>query len=104
MTGAIREAEALPSLPQSVEESEFIIAQGNEKGDETAHRTAIVAIPKYGEGEIVNLSPDVALTVSATGPSYYTQIKKEEGKLSGYRLNGSKMTAENTWRIALDSD
>jgi len=65
-------------------------------------RQALVAVPKYGEGPIIKLRPDVDLDNSATGPSYFTQIKKEEGKLSGYRLNGSRQTSENTWRINLD--
>ena len=38
MTGAIRKTEALPSLPQAPEETEFLIAQGHLKGDEKAAR------------------------------------------------------------------
>ena len=68
------------------------------------HRQALVAVPKQGEGKIVNLRPDVELTASGTGPSYYTQVKKAEGKIYGYRLNAVTMQSENTWRIALDSN
>jgi len=65
-------------------------------------RQAFVAVPKNSEGPIIKLRPDVDLDNSASGPSYFTQIKKEEGKLRGYRLNGSRLTSENTWRINLD--
>ena len=68
------------------------------------HRQALVAVPKQGEGKIVNLRPDVELTASGTGPSYYTQVKKAEGKIYGYRLNAVTMQSENTWRIALDAN
>ena len=37
-TGAIRKTEALPSLPQKSEDTEFLIAQGHLKGDEKAPR------------------------------------------------------------------
>jgi len=39
-----------------------------------------------------------------SGPSYFTQIKKTEGKILGYRLNPLTMQSENTWRITLDSN
>ena len=70
VTGNVKSTEALPTLPQSVDDTEFVLAQGHESGDEKAHRSAIVAIPKYGEGDIVNLSSDVALAAAA--PSFYT--------------------------------
>ena len=104
VTGAIRSTEALPDLPQAIEETEFIVAQGHLVGDESAHRQALIAVPKQGEGKIVSLKPDVKLASSPTGPSYFTQVKKAEGKIYGYRLNGETMQAENTWRIALDAD
>lgn len=47
---------------------------------------------------------EVDLDTSATGPSYYTQIKKAEGKIFGYRLNANTMQSENTWKVALDSN
>lgn len=33
VTGDIRKTEALPDLPQSIDETEFIVAQGHLKGD-----------------------------------------------------------------------
>lgn len=50
------------------------------------------------------MRPEIELEASPTGPSYYTQIKKSEGKIYGYRLNALTMQAENTWRIAFDTD
>ena len=103
LTGAVRATEAL-TLPQPVNDTEFVIAQGHTVGDEREHRTAILAVPKNGEGAIVNLKKDVQLIHEPTGPSYYTQVRKTEGKIYGYRLNTVTMRAENTWRIALDAD
>ena len=71
LTGAIRSTEALPELPQAVDETEFIVAQGHLAGETSAPRTALVAVPKQGEGSIVNLTPDVALAAES-GPSYFT--------------------------------
>ena len=104
VTGAIRSTVAIPDLPQSIEDTEFIVAPGHLKGDENAYRQALVAVPKNGEGKIVNLRAEVELTATATGPAYYTQVKKVEGKIYGYRLNALTMQSENTWRIALDAD
>ena len=64
----------------------------------------MVAVPKSGEGKIVSLRANVELSNSSTGPSYFTQVKKDEGKIYGYRLNGLTMQSENTWRIALDAE
>jgi len=64
----------------------------------------LIAIPKQGEGKIVNLRPEIELEASPTGPSYYNHVKKAEGKIYGYRLNALTMQAENTWRIAFDTD
>lgn len=61
-------------------------------------------MPKQGEGPLVNITPDIQLVHSATGPSYYTQVKKAEGKIYGYRLNMASMRADNTWKIILDAD
>ena len=58
LTGAVRTTEAL-SLPQSVDDTEFVIAQGHTQGDQSEHRTAILAVPKNGEGAIVNVNQDV---------------------------------------------
>ena len=52
-------------------------------------------MPKSGEGPIVNLKSDVQLANSPTGPSYFTQVKKADGKLVGYRLNTETMTYSN---------
>jgi len=68
------------------------------------HRAALLAVPKSGEGPIVNLKPEIELVKEPTGPSYYTQVKKADGKIIGYRLNTVTMRAENTWRINLDAD
>ena len=105
VTGAVRSTEQIPKLAQSIDDTEFIVAQGHLKGDPTAHRSTIVAVPKQAEGKIVNLkASEVDLDTSATGPSYYTQIKKAEGKIFGYRLNAVTMQSENTWKVALDSN
>jgi len=64
--------EAVPTLPQSVQETEFIVAQGHVKGNEKLHRQALLAVPKFGEGPIINLKPEVELSSSPSGPSYYT--------------------------------
>lgn len=104
VTGEIRKTESLPNLPQSIEDTEFIVAQGYLKGDKSVRRQAFIAVPKQGGGKIVNLRPDVELDMSPTGPSYYTQVKKAEGKILGYRLNALTNESENTWRISFDSD
>ena len=103
MTGAVRSTEALPELPQAIDDTEFIVAQGHLAGDESIHRQALLAVPKSGDGKIVSLRPEVQLSTAPTGPSYYTQVRKAEGNIYGYRLNGATMQAENTWRIALDT-
>lgn len=38
VTGAIRSNEPLPSLPQAIDETEFIVAQGHALGNERLHR------------------------------------------------------------------
>lgn len=104
VTGAIRSTEPLPKLPQSIEETEFIVAQGHAIGNERLHRQAIIAVPKNGDGPIVNVISDVQLVSSPTGPSYFTQVKRADGKIAGYRLNTETMTSENTWRVNFDSN
>ena len=52
----------------------------------------------------MNLKPEIELVVEPTGPSYYTQVRKSDGKIFGYRLNTATMRAENTWRITLEAD
>lgn len=61
-------------------------------------------MPKFGEGPIINLKPEVELTNSSSGPSYYTQVQKSEGKMNGYRLNTVTMRSENTWRINVGAE
>ena len=58
LNGAIRKAEPLPTLPQAVEDTEFIVAQGHSKEDSRIEKQALIAVPKNGEGPIVNLKPD----------------------------------------------
>ena len=72
VTGAIRMTEPIPPVPQSIEDTEFIVAQGHVKGNPKYHRQAILAVPKYGEGPIVNLKPEIELVSSPSGPSYLT--------------------------------
>ena len=103
-TGAINSISALPELAQSVDDSEFIVAQGYTTGKPDQHRTALIAVPKSGEGSIVNLKPEIELVREACGPSYYTQVRKADGKIYGYRLNSVTMKSENTWRMILDAD
>jgi len=104
LTGAIRTTAPLPELPQAVEDTEFIVAQGHTPGNPKQHRPALLAVPKHGEGKIVSVKPGVELELEPTGPSYYTQVRKAEGKIHGYRLNTATMKAENTWRVALEAD
>lgn len=61
LTGAIRSTSPLPELSQSVDDTEFIVAQGHTPGNPQQHRPAILAVPKLGEGPIVNLKPEVEL-------------------------------------------
>ena len=79
------------------------MGQGNTRGEDKSLHTTIIAVPKGGEGPIVNVKPELDLVSSGSnGSSYFTQVNQAEGKLRGFRLNTNMMKAENTWRVNYD--
>ena len=63
--------------------------------------TAILAVPKSGEGQISVLQNGAVFDGLETPPLYFTSVDQTNGRINGHRINTKAMKAESTWKISL---
>ena len=91
LTGQTESQTPLPRLAQGMDQTEFVLMQGVNKHTERPQST-IIAMPSKGEGEVVQCLEGVK--IQGNRPLFISQVDRENGRLSGYRLSTDKMVTE----------
>ena len=80
LTGAVLSSKTVPTLPQPIDQTEFLLVSGatDQSGRESK---GVIAVPKNGEGQAVVVSDQVKLKDGR--PLFISQVDKAAGTIKG---------------------